>query len=77
MEGGELEYKQLPNIHSVREPSKGQVHRQKYSVSPASTGFTFWPWHPFGEEEGSFSISRYPTAPVSELEECFLTMSSL
>lgn len=61
----------------MREPPKGQVQRQKYSALSASVGFTIRPCHPSGEEEGSFYISGYPSAPVSELEECLLTTSSL
>lgn len=68
---------QLPNINTMREPPKGQVHRQKCSASPASIGFIIRPWHPSAEEEGSFCISDHPSAPVPELEECLLTTSSL
>ena len=41
---------QLPNINTMREPPKGQVHGQKYSASPARIGFIIRPWHPSGEE---------------------------
>lgn len=67
----------LPSISTMREPSKGQVQRQKYSELPAGTGFTIRPWHPSGEEKGSLCISCYATAPASELEECLLIKSSL
>lgn len=60
---------QLPDIKTLREPSKAQICGQKCPAPPARAGFTIRTWYPLGEGEGPFYMS-YPTA---DLEKRLLT----